>query len=560
MSFGIEVNLLTGRYVATRHNDRRATEWPPHPARLFSTLVSAWADSDSPCPSERAALEWLEAQPSPSIFASQAIPRSVATHFVPVNDTTIVSTSWRNNKYQKISNLQSQIQHELRDSDGEVTKSLERLKTKLERAREVEPQVTNAGTTNPDTAARLFPEKRGKQGRYFPSVTPEHPQVVFLWESTAPEEMEEMIDQLLSRVVRLGHSSSLVSCRVVQGLSEPLHSCGERPVEFGPVRTVRTGQLAELERQFSYHQGFRPRSLPFATSGSATVSEMGHTEHTAITPNTHGSWLVFEFLPSSRYLRSTRTVEVASAMRSAVMGKCPDPVPESISGHRPDGRPSLTPHLAFLPIPYTGFPHSDGRLLGVAISIPDTVDDNDKSVLFRAIGNWEHREKGQLKLTLGRHGVLRLVRCQAESGVISLRPNIWYRSSRRWVSATPIALPKHPDRLRGGASHKSLARAWKKVETSIVSACAHVGLPQPASVEVTLGQLMVGTQPASIFPAFHQKSKSGTAIRRQLVHAAIEFDNPVRGPLMIGAARFMGLGLMRPTRQEEKETAERGRP
>lgn len=556
-NFGIEVNFLTGRFVATSHNDRRAPEWPPHPARLYSTLVSAWADSDNPCPSERAALEWLEAQPSPSIFASQAIPRSVATHFVPVNDTTIVSAKWQNNKYSKISNLHSQVHQELQGSGGEVTKSIERLQLKLEKAREVEPQVSNAGTTNPETAAGLFPEKRGKQGRYFPSVTPEHPQVVFLWETTALEDVKETIDRLLSRVIRLGHSSSFVSCRVIQGLSGPLLSHVERSQEVGPVRTIGKGQLAELERQFAYHQGFRPRSLPFVTSRSATMTEIRNMEHTTIKPNTYGSWLVFEFLPSSRYLKSTRTIEVATAMRAAILSHCSDPIPETISGHRPDSRPSLTPHLAFLPIPYTGFQRSDGRLLGVAISIPEIVDDNDKRILLRAIGNWEHQENGQLKLKLGRHGVLHLVRRQAASGVISLRPSIWHRPSRRWVSATPIALPKHPDRLRGHASYKSVARAWEKAETSVVSACAHVCLPRPTSVEVTLGQLMAGTQPASIYPAFHQKSKSGAAIRRQLVHAAIEFDTPVRGPLMIGAGRFMGLGLMRPIRKERKETAER---
>ena len=49
--FGIEVNFLTGRFVATCHNDRRQPEWPPHPARLFSALVAAWADADEPDPS-----------------------------------------------------------------------------------------------------------------------------------------------------------------------------------------------------------------------------------------------------------------------------------------------------------------------------------------------------------------------------------------------------------------------------------------------------------------------------------------------------------------------------
>ncbi len=89
--FGIEVNFLTGRFVATCHNDRRQPEWPPHPARLFSALVAAWADADEPDSAERAALKWLESQAPPGIAASEAVPRSVVSHFVPVNDATIIA-------------------------------------------------------------------------------------------------------------------------------------------------------------------------------------------------------------------------------------------------------------------------------------------------------------------------------------------------------------------------------------------------------------------------------------------------------------------------------------
>ena len=557
-NLGIEVNLLTGRFVATSHNDRRTPEWPPHPARLFSALVSVWADSDRPCPRERAALEWLEAQSTPTIFASQAVPRSVATHFVPVNDTAIVSTSWQNRKYKKILDLRSRVNQGLQESSGEVTRSIDRLQAKLKRELHVEPQVSSTGKTNSETATALLPENRGKQGRFFPSVTPEHPQVFYSWNSTASAQLEDAIDQLASRVVRLGHSSSLVSCRVLKGTPHPTPSYADRSQENVLVRTVRAGQIAELQRQYALHQGYKPRSLPFTTSSQPAAStKPPQPKDPALAPNTCGSWLVFEFAPSSRYLKSTRAVEVATAMRAAVLSHCSDPIPELISGHRPDGQPSLRPHLAFLPIPYAGFQRSDGRLMGIAISIPDTAEEDDKRVLFRAIGEWEQKEKGQMKLALGRRGVLHIVRCQAASGILSLRPNIWSRPSKRWVSATPIGLPKHPGRLGGGGSAKSIARAWKKAESSIVSACSHVGLPQPSSIEITLGQLMSGTQPASMYPAFHQRSAASAANRRQLVHAAIEFNRPVRGPLMIGSGRFLGLGLMRPALPEENEPTDR---
>lgn len=48
MMLAVEIELLTGRYVATQFNDRNKPEWPPHPGRLFCALVAAWADTEEP--------------------------------------------------------------------------------------------------------------------------------------------------------------------------------------------------------------------------------------------------------------------------------------------------------------------------------------------------------------------------------------------------------------------------------------------------------------------------------------------------------------------------------
>ena len=57
--FGVEVRFLNRSYAATAHNDWRAPEWPPHPARLFSAMVHEWASAGEDA-DERAALEWME--------------------------------------------------------------------------------------------------------------------------------------------------------------------------------------------------------------------------------------------------------------------------------------------------------------------------------------------------------------------------------------------------------------------------------------------------------------------------------------------------------------------
>ena len=541
----IEVNFLTGRYVATWHNDRRQCEWPPHPARLFSALVAAYADADEPDRSERAALEWLEAQGAPAIAASEAVPRKAVSHFVPVNDTAIVSRAWYDRKARTISELAVERDAALLAAGGEATRPATQIERNLTRARDVESQTANPGSTNFGTALAMFPVRRSKQERFYPSVTPNDPRVSYIWRVATPSHMEAPLDRLLRQVARLGHSASLVSCRLAHHADPTLEPCEEGHRSVLRLRTVRAGQLAELEKQHARHGGYKPRSLPFVDIAYRASVRKEPEYGQPLKPNTSGEWIMFEFEHGSRTLPATRSLDVAAAMRGAIFRHAEEPIPEELSGHFGDGRPTTAPHVAFLPVPYVGFEHADGRLMGVAVAVPDTVSDETRQALFRAIGNWERREGRGLTLTLGRHGALRISRLAGLTDIVTLRPRVWARPSRRWVSATPIALPRHPGRLgKGTATARS--KAWASAEASVVAACSHVGLPRPIDVHVSLTPLVVGSRAAPQFPAFRQNGREGNPVQRQLVHASLAFENLVGGPLVLGTGRFSGLGLMRP--------------
>ncbi len=547
-SFGIEVNFLTGRFVATCHNDRRQPEWPPHPARLFSALVATWADAHEPDIAERAALEWLETLPPPGIAASKAVPRSAVSYFVPVNDAFVFSRRWYERRAETISGLAAQLHAELAASGGEVTRKAAQIDRKLAKAGDVKAQTESIGNTNPASAVAMLPDQRGKQGRFYPSVTPDDARVSFLWDLPAPSDVADSLDTLLRRVTRLGHSSSLVSCRLIKHSSGATLEVGEGGIS---IRTVRRGQLAELERQFARHKGDRPRSLPFTDVRYRAVTEPAQHRENVDKPNTAGQWIVFEFMPGSRSFPAGRTVELAATMRAAILHYAEGPIPEELSGHMPDGRPTAEPHVAFLPLPYVGFEHADGRLLGLAVSVPDTASDDARRALYRAIGNWERKVGSDvLKLTLGAQGEVHLCRQRGPSTLVSLRPNSWNRASRKWVSVTPIALPRHPGRLDGGSA-AARAKAWASAESFVSLACGHVGLPDPISLEVSRSPLLKGVRSARRFPAFHQGRRVGRPVRRQLLHASVTFDHPIAGPLMLGAGRFLGLGLMRPAQIAE---------
>ena len=551
MGFGIEVNFLTGRFVATSHNDRRQPEWPPHPARLFSALVATWADADEPDVNERVALEWLESQAAPAISASQAVPRKRLPYFVPVNDASIISPSWYKRRAESISRLALQLDDELATSGGELTKKSLQIEKKLIRDRNVDAQIGSVGNTNPVSAAAMLPDQRKKQERTFPSVTPNDSRVTFVWDVMVPDEMADTLDGLLRRVTRLGHSSSLVSCLLIATASAKAASITFRAGEGhrDDIRGIRRGQLAELERRFARHQGNTPRALPYTKVSYQPVTKATQQALAEYRPNTAGQWIVFEFVPGSRSFPITRAVNIATVMRAAVLHYAEEPIPEALSGHLVDGTPTTRPHVAFLPLPYVGFEHADGRLLGIGVSVPDTMDNNARRALYQAIGNWEAAASkagnDALKLTMGENGLIRLRRQRGITTLISLRSEAWNRASCRWVSATPIALPRHPGRL-GSASRTAQAKAWASAEESVAQACEHIGLPKPRSVEVSLIPFLVGSQPVTRFPSFSQKGRDGRPVRRQLLHAVLEFERPVAGPLMLGAGRFFGLGLMRP--------------
>ena len=550
--FGIEVNFLTGRCVSSSHNNRKRPEWPPHPARLFSAMVAAWVDAEEPDLSERAALEWLETLPPPSIAASDAVPRTVVFHFVPVNDPSIIPRKRYEQRANRISDLTRELQRELSISSGEITKKAARTQCEITKLRDVENQVLNTGNTNPSSALEMFPEYRGKQERFFPSTTPDEPCVTYLWNIKPQDNILQAFDRLLKRVTRLGHSSSLVSCRIVTDTPEP----NRIPSDEGEsMRALQTGQLKDLEKRHTYHMGTKPRSLPYIDVRYRTLRNTISSESLQM-PNTAGEWIVFEFSHESRNFPPTKIVELATAMHVAILHYSEEPIPEEISGHRMDGSPTIIPHVSFLPLPNIGFEHSDGRILGIAVSLPNVLKESSRRAVLRTIGRWENevstlqsqrnkKTRTILRLTLGTEGVVNMYRLRSPTSLVSLRPSIWQHASHHWVSATPIALPRHPGSLSKGTS-SARAKAWAEAESAVRTACSHVGLPEPLSVKVSLSPFLIGAKPVRSYPIFNQRNRNGKKLFRQLVHASLTFKNLVSGPLVVGSGRFRGLGLMRP--------------
>ena len=199
MSLVLEIEFLAGVYRATHSPASTAPDWPPQPDRVFSALVSAWAARGQQRP-EREALEWLEAQPAPTIHAGEHTARSAPSVFVPPNDH----------------------------------------------------RASNAA----ETYLKVMPMTRPRQPRRFPVAHLEDSVMAMVWGLGPEPRVLAALDRLARDVGYLGHSASLVRCRFLSG-SAPAPRHAAAPAR----RQVYPGRLQDLVRAHRRNPA-RPVILP----------------------------------------------------------------------------------------------------------------------------------------------------------------------------------------------------------------------------------------------------------------------------------------------------------
>ena len=84
---------------------------------------------------------------------------------------------------------------------------------------------------------------------------------------------------------------------------------------------------------------------------------------------------------------------------------------------------------------------------------------------------------------------------------------------------------------------------WERAAESMKDACEHIGLPRPSELLLHPTSLVQGIPLSREFSRMARHRGGG---RRRHAHAVIIFDEPVQGPVMIGAGRYRGYGLCRP--------------
>jgi CRISPR-associated protein Csb2 len=218
-------------------------------------------------------------------------------------------------------------------------------------------------------------------------------------------------------------------------------------------------------------------------------------------------------------------------------------IPAVVSGHAPDGAPLGQPHLGVAPMAFLGSRHADGTVFGLALIPPrsgDLLSDATFQRAVREILPWRE-ETSRRELTLEGEGFRLVLALAGESPRRSLDAAPYIAKATIWASGTPIVLDRHLKEIGNEARQT-------EIENLLRRACANIGLPEPERVVADKHSAVDGAPsayPSGCAPPWTGWRIPQSLTSRQPTHAVLKFRHPVRGPVILGAGRFVGLGLCR---------------
>lgn len=496
MSLILEIEFLLGVSFAAVGPDSEASDWPPQPDRIFSALVASWA-ARGEREEERRALEWLEMLSNPRLLASNAAARTSVVAFVPPNDP-------RSDKQKN--------------------------------------------------ARGVLPALRSRYPRRFPAGRPHDPVVRLYWSAEPDQAMLSALQALAHDIAYIGHSASLTRCRFLLD-GGALECAPEQRPQHG-VYQGRLEELCQAYRRFekSGHRKDRPQRgahIPLGSKAKVARTNLFGAEN---------RWMILEHVAGN--MPDVRACAlVAKTLRDTLLSGyrqigLADKIPESVSGHVVSGAPARTPHLAIIPLAFAGFRYADGHLMGFALVPPadnEILTDETFRKVMRSLSPVDE-DRGRRILTLmsksgtsadSAFSIGLSPTYEAPADKRSLDPALYARPARIFATVTPIVLDRH-------LKEKGAARE-EETAALVATACRNIGLPEPEVVVVGKHSAVEGAPsayPSGTSPRWMNWRLPPSLASRQLIHAVVRFAEPVDGPVLLGAGRFVGLGLCRPIDRE----------
>ena len=497
--------VLSFRFLAPWFHGRGAEgvpEWPPSPLRAFQAVVAA-AGRAGTLGSTRAALQWLEQLPAPTVLAPPAqVSKSGYRLSVPHNAMDLVARQWT--------------------KGGEGSASEHR------------------------TMKNVLPYR-----------LPEEAAVHYVWTIDAGVTVDPSLLAAARGVVALGWGTDLVvgdgavlDAAAIPEIAEGLDSWMPRADGRKSFRVPTEGTLQDLDRR---HAAFQARTSledpilrpPAAISQFKLVAYARPTQSAAV--NYAGFTLMRADADELRAFDTIRGgMVVAGMLRHAVRiateraGWEEARVRSVVLGHGEGGHS----RLLLVPVPSIEPRGPGAEVVGavrrVMVFSTDTAS-RDVAWIQRALGGMDLVDEST--------GAVRAVlAAAARSDSVLAR---YVGESTTWVTVTPLVLPGHDDpggirkKLRHERSSEDqklmILRMQKRRESLVRKALLHAGLGEAlafsAQVELSDAGFVAGVDVASRYavPAHLQGAPR--------LHVRLRWPSAVAGPLCIGSGRFSGLGL-----------------
>ncbi len=507
--------------LSVRFHDRRyygADDWPPAPARLFQALIAGAARGGALAGPDREALAWLETLDAPVIAAPTTRAGQGFRNYMPNNDLDAVSGDPKRIGEIRVPKT---IRPRLFDSAIPLLYAW-----RFETGGTAESHARMICTL----AERLYQLGRGVD-------------MAWAWAELADEdEIEPRLENhggVLHRPSKGGTGMMLLCPQrgSLKSLEDRFRANRQR------FSTVRSGK--QVQHLFSQPPKPRFASIAYDSSPKRIVYDLRAV--TAKAP----------FAPWP----FARTVELVEILRNAAAERLKKTLPEKqalidrILIGRDATEADKATRVRIVPLPSIGSPNTDPSIRRVMIEIPSNcpIPADDIAWGFSGLdlgidyGTGEVLRQGRPVLTrtddrtmLGHYGI---------DGPVE---------ARLWRTVTPAALPQgaarrriDPSRLRDRAEWKGggeRLREQNHAAGAVLRSLRHAGLETDVeAVRVQREPFMWRGERAEAFASETRFAKE------RLWHVELAFTHAVRGPIVIGDGRYLGLGLMAPAKDVQRE-------
>jgi CRISPR-associated protein Csb2 len=488
----IEAHFLAGRYHGRRsEREGRAfpAEWPPNPYRLFQALVAAGnigfrrtEFSDA----KKEALRWLEQRAAPEIIVPAAHAANVVRLYVPNNDMDKVARAWAKSEEPEKQPSELRTDKDLRPHrlDGDATVRF----------------LWPVGDDEWETARHLA-ELLCAEARHLHSLGLGIDLVVGNGRILGTAEKEELAGE-----VWIADNEGVGWRAPIAGSLDELlarHADQAKRVQTGrgrgAARWVAPPTPPVVYREVGYLRRAEGRRRP--VHAFALVDEDGG----------YRSFDPRETAIVAAWLRH------AAHERAKAMKLDPAFVERFVCGHGDDVE-TKNNRFSYFPLPTIPLKGRDGRIRRALLAEPFGGGGGKAQAVARRLSGAPLVEEGTGE-------VMADLRALADpfADSVTLR---YMRKARIWGSVTPLVLPGHDD-FRSRKAHALVLRAL-----------AQAGYTTPV-VEIVLQcePVFAGAEMARAYrvPEYLKEFPR--------THAIITFAELVPGPIVIGAARHVGLGL-----------------